>query len=489
MQLGNGRNWEAGAKLLKLALALHRKELTEKPDAELSEAMQMLLRLANGDAELMAWATQVTGAAAEEVHRCSIAFIEREFFSGDADPYGVLGLTPWASAADIKEHYRLLIRLFHPDRGLVNSSSAETYAAMINQAYAELKKPVFADADTSALSKPAPAVAFRADIAPSLRRHVTRSIASESIGLEAWGWVSRLTPAKVLFSLAFMATLIVAMLFLQQNRPKVISLDATVDTRSNASDFTTPLETEQQVREAVPMPEISSVAPLPAAPVLAEETSQAARSQEMLREKNEVAEPVKPPLKKRVATTVTASVVSLDDSHMLSVPVAEDAVTPIAVTNNQVNHVNSDTPQTNSENGYDNDVDSLADTKISQTPSDRELHDLIAHFMGSYQRGDVSEFMQVFDERVRTDEVGGKRGLQNAYARFFSNTLSRSMILKDLQWKRSGVLAIGQAEYRASTSRADAVEPSTSSGTLRFEVSKTGADVMIVGFYHQAVKK
>jgi membrane protein involved in colicin uptake len=47
-----------------------------------------------------------------------------------------LGATPWTPLSDIKQNYRQLIRIFHPDRVLITQNTDNTdYAAMINIAY------------------------------------------------------------------------------------------------------------------------------------------------------------------------------------------------------------------------------------------------------------------------------------------------------------------------------------------------------------------
>jgi len=122
-------------------------------------------------------------------------------------------------------------------------------------------------------------------------------------------------------------------------------------------------------------------------------------------------------------------------------------------------------------------------------PTDRELHDLIASFMSNYANGDINTFIQAFDEQVRSDEGGGKSGLYNAYADFFAKTTSRSIVLKDLQWKKQGTSAVAFADYRASTLREGETQVNSSFGTLQIEAVKTGGRVMISGFFYQNAKK
>ena len=216
MPSGVEKHLEASARIIKLALAFYRKQPVMLPDAEHTESMLNLLRLANGDAELIAWATQLTGASESELHLACIAFIEHAFFTVATDHFGVLGLNPWANAADVKEHYRLLMRLFHPDRGLVNSLRADKYAAMINQAYATLKQEIpiaaeIASHNSSVLLK-------HPSQSASMRGRMIRAALAQSVDA---GFLTWLTPAKLLLVFALLATLVVWLFFDPYKKPKI----------------------------------------------------------------------------------------------------------------------------------------------------------------------------------------------------------------------------------------------------------------------------
>lgn len=55
------------------------------------------------------------------------------------DCFQVLGLSPKASAEEIRNRYRLLSKIYHPDRNL---GGDDTMAKVLNQAYAEAIKRV-----------------------------------------------------------------------------------------------------------------------------------------------------------------------------------------------------------------------------------------------------------------------------------------------------------------------------------------------------------
>ncbi|MEK9940478.1 MAG: DnaJ domain-containing protein [Methylotenera sp.] len=151
----NQDNLESGASLVKLALANYRAQLVNLPESEHADDAQLLLRLANEDQAVVEWASALTGADSSELQKSAIYYIEHQCFGIASDFYGILALNPWATLDDLKTHYRLLIRIFHPDRGFVSEQLAEKYSAMINQAYAALKNTMPVQAKiTDATTKP-----------------------------------------------------------------------------------------------------------------------------------------------------------------------------------------------------------------------------------------------------------------------------------------------------------------------------------------------
>lgn len=141
--------------MVKLALANYRAQSLNLPDSEHADNALLLLRLANEDETVVQWATALTGADSAELQKSAIYYIEHQCFNITSDFYGILALTPWATLDDLKTHYRLLIRIFHPDRGFVSELRAEKYSAMINQAYAALKNSMPVQAKiTDASAKP-----------------------------------------------------------------------------------------------------------------------------------------------------------------------------------------------------------------------------------------------------------------------------------------------------------------------------------------------
>lgn len=187
--------------MVKLALASYRAQSLNLPDSEHADNALLLLRLANEDEAVVEWATALTGADKAELQKSAIYYIEHQCFSIASDFYGILALTPWATLDDLKTHYRLLIRIFHPDRGFVSEKLAEKYSAMINQAYAALKNSMPVQAKiTDASAKP--------------RKGISKFVQQElkaARGKRAWfrlidlNRIRWFTPGKILLGFAFVA--------------------------------------------------------------------------------------------------------------------------------------------------------------------------------------------------------------------------------------------------------------------------------------------
>ena len=136
-----GRNSVAFG-IVELALAFHRAP-TQHADllhgrAPLPLGVDTLLKLAGGsepDPDCAALAHP------DELKAAALFFIEQVLFRHDAHHYRVLGLEPGASPEQVKEHHRLLMRVFHPDRENRADDWKDAFATHINLAYTNLRDP------------------------------------------------------------------------------------------------------------------------------------------------------------------------------------------------------------------------------------------------------------------------------------------------------------------------------------------------------------
>lgn len=130
--------------IIDLALACYRRPLEYQDRlslaAPLPEGMDRLLWLANGSPEALDAGIRQTGAKPQELRDAARFCIQQWCLVRGADPHRVFGVAPGAAPEQIKKHYRLLMRLFHPDRAAGRETWTDHYASRINAAWTALSR-------------------------------------------------------------------------------------------------------------------------------------------------------------------------------------------------------------------------------------------------------------------------------------------------------------------------------------------------------------
>ena len=102
-----------------------------------------LLETLNRRSDQPVWAEigEQLQATPQELREAGLFLVKRLAFAEGADHYRALGLDPRVSVDQVRERYRQLIALFHPDRNPDGDEWSELYAPKINEAYNVLKNP------------------------------------------------------------------------------------------------------------------------------------------------------------------------------------------------------------------------------------------------------------------------------------------------------------------------------------------------------------
>ncbi|MFO1352889.1 MAG: J domain-containing protein [Gammaproteobacteria bacterium] len=143
-------------------------------------------------------------------------FIEQVLLAPGADYYRVLGVNPSAPLARIKDHHRLLMRLFHPDRGNTDRQWTDVYSRRINQAYTVLRKPH----TRSAYDRTLNAARARMTAGTRVYRQTPPSTGRETPKLRLPRSLQRLTPARLLWTTAVLALLFIAQVYRVNDHPR-----------------------------------------------------------------------------------------------------------------------------------------------------------------------------------------------------------------------------------------------------------------------------
>jgi curved DNA-binding protein CbpA len=134
-------------KLLFAALEFYREprrfDALRNPHSDLPPGVTELLSAPTNclNEESIADTAGATMATEQELHESVLFFIKQVLFKTGGTYYRVLGVNRDAPAAQIKEHYFYLMRLFHPDKDVNNEGWDDLYAPRINEAYNVLRNP------------------------------------------------------------------------------------------------------------------------------------------------------------------------------------------------------------------------------------------------------------------------------------------------------------------------------------------------------------
>lgn len=80
-------------------------------------------------------------ANAQELRRAARFFVRTVMLRPGSDPFTLLGLPPDFEVAQLREHYRLMIRLTHPDFGAIAEGWPADAATRVNLAHDLLSSP------------------------------------------------------------------------------------------------------------------------------------------------------------------------------------------------------------------------------------------------------------------------------------------------------------------------------------------------------------
>ncbi|MCB1823061.1 MAG: DnaJ domain-containing protein [Candidatus Competibacteraceae bacterium] len=221
---------DPGLDIFELALACYRTPLAYQNRmslaAPLPRDMNRLLWLANGSPETLEGAVRQTGAKADDLCAAARFLVQQLCFARGASQYRILGLEPGATAEQIKEHHRLLMRLFHPDR-VGGESWTDHFASRVNEAWTVLSRmQPRAACDARGSQAPTQGVVSTAAVStapppagPVRARHPRHSVIFRAQSAVPRRWM----PTLVLGGFALLAVLAVWSIY--ETRPHVATPD------------------------------------------------------------------------------------------------------------------------------------------------------------------------------------------------------------------------------------------------------------------------
>lgn len=485
------------------APAKHAELLHEK--MPLPNAAGVLLRLAAGG-RLEKPEYQ---ADPETLRKAARFFIEQVMFRHDANHFRVLGVNPGAGLEQIKEHHRLLMRLFHPDREQPGAAEAHggwnaAYATRVNLAYNTLRD---ADARSRYLSslnlsatRNISAGASAVPSPPPVRtRH--RPISPDSFWtVRAEPYIKRHLPQFILGATALVGVLVLGVVYLS-NPPVTVDVQTAQyawQTMPAANDLASPAQNKvvEEARfravqmdmaiarfergEQAPAPAREAVVaqPLPQHPVrqvpIKQVVTQVAVTQPAVTPKPDAA-PVRvnPPETKSIPAPVVWVPVQSAAAKTVS---ATPAPAPASVAHTVAVQAPPSNPAVNV-------PPSQTVRQVEQETVVWNPLAILSRMSEAYEQGDTREWMSLFDESAST-QAGNWTETRRDYEILFRNTELRDLHIENMNWNGDGETLRGQGRYRLTHMRKGETSLRSQSGILRMELSRRGRNVLITELHY-----
>jgi hypothetical protein len=410
---------------------------------------QALLHIANQTPDGKKWAGELTLPAGSKAQAIALDLITRAVRQFKGDDYRTLGVNAFSPSADIKEHHRLLIRLYHPDRTTLPLEEAEALAAQINHAFSSLGK-----ADQAIDN----AAHIRSLQEARLARKLQRKPPPSSI-------LSKLPPGAMM-GLAAILMLVFVVSIYQENHQ--ISMIRAVPGQTNDDNMTAEAQWAKKLSFNKPAPSVttevdSSIEPpakaaKPAINHLATKQNkpiQQTVSSEIAPVKQDAAATPSPQHEVKLASTEPVKVI--DDKKI------EEKKVDIKTVN--------DAPQ----------------KSLAANLSQEQVRQVSVAFLDSYNQGNLESFLRLFSDEVKMDGVYDKDTLRTSYARLFSSPGTREMVWRNPQWKINQNAASGNMDYVVKLK--DKGSTKVLGGTLDLELKSVSGQVQIVAMSHHPEKQ
>jgi hypothetical protein len=436
--------------------------------------------------------------------RAALFFVEHVLLAYDADHYRVLGLNRGASAERIREHYRVMMGIFHPDRQGWADADREKLAARINLAYHVLRDVHRRSAyDLTRIQAGRGAASGARAVLPQRRSQPGRPTVMLTDRLPFA--VRRNFPQYVLGSVAFVG--VAAILTVYMNRapseatgasptpsgpPAIAKAD-----RPSLTDVPGPVPAPHQpVRPRAPEPP-AAIIDDPAAPASPERSPAAAYIWESpadsastrARKADDIGGVVSPDAPPRREIAIVPAPDRAGDPRQSRVGALRGEAAPSEVGPNVAMsgaseagavHPDSLPPRV--------DPDAIAtplpDAAVIPALTLADAARVVSQFSYCYQIGNIDRFMALFADDARS-EAGGKMQIRKDYEQLFSTTRTRQIELPDLRWSPDSSSARGEGGYRVRIVRNGALHEEVFVGSIRVELTRRGEDLLISALFHK----
>lgn len=431
------------------------------------------------------------------------AYVRHMYFRPDATPYQVLGLEPGASAKEIKESFRLLMQLVHPDRQGARKTWPDACAAQANWAYGalrdqETRRTFEEEAEArAALARAINRAAMEAEASqmpvkvwsdppPKGRRGIPHAVLPEWLTAGVGGFV-RHNPATTAFGvLTTVALLIVGAAMWEGGDGLLVRVAREV--RGPA------LRDEPSVGANAPRLAVSE----PPAPARRAALTDA--------EKPVVLASIAPGMGTAQAASDAGSLVAQDAPAPVAVPtpivlapptpmpadrVAEPAraapapvvAPPVAAFQAPVQVARIETSPV-SEPAAVQALVAAPLAAVTSPPANAEIEALFATFVDTYEHGRLDAFAALFADDADTNLRRGRTAIRGEYDELFRLSEWRKMKLTRMNWRSVGDKAVAKGEVLVRIGWRDGREVEQRLN-LDMELARRDGRVVIARMSHQ----
>ena len=403
-----------------------------------------------------------------ELQQAARFFIEHVLMAHNASHYRVLGVDPTASLEEIKEHHRLLMRLYHPDRQATVDERSDAIATRINQAYTVLRHP---DARGTYDLSLADRRDFKSATPPHVRRPQSVAVESPIQRMRMPPFVVRHLPQFALGSVSLVAAVGVALVYLNRE-PAADPIGTSKGSLAQALESQAPPATLHATPTAIartqPEPLPPELPPIDTKPMetavpVAVSMGEHEPTTMPATIKVVVVKPVVPPLVEPEQASKRISPTPVFKEAKPTEPGPAASAAPVAVDHPAAPEIKPGPPS---------------------LPRDR-LNSLVARLAEQYQRGDVNNLLELFDASAHI-ERGDKTQIRAEYSELFRNSENRTLYIWDLIWSGDGKVIRGEGNFQTQIVRKGEPSPKVTNGAVTIEVIQRNDRPLIVGLYQKA---
>ncbi len=447
-------------------------------------------------------------------------YVKKVLLSSTADYYRRLGVARNAGQELINIHYKLLFRIFQPDKESGQGEWDETYTRRINQAYGALRsEQKRKEYDEFLLSLDAKKGKNSAQVEQPIS---PRDLDSSNERLDEanknenrkTGYVAGASIIGVVFLLLFAGGY-----YFYQNQTvsqqEVIaqSVNGQSDISQDDEGFgVAPFDNIALIDDELPLAILDGESKLPKDSIEPIETSQNNISIETTADKkapvaevSRAAEPISPVVEKpapapvvtataenkpAVVKTVAPKPVKPAAKPVTVAPVSKPIVPAkpiktIAPTK-QAAVVATPTikPTTILAPKTISPPKPTTSTVASDKIKDLELGNFISGFTLSYEEGEIEKFIQLFTIDAATNDAKGREFIEKDYDALFESTEMRVIDLQGLEWDINGSAASGEGAFVVTVLRKGGDTVRKFTGNIKLDVIKQNNALKISGMYH-----